>query len=286
MLGRRVVALALTACLACWCFGCGDRQEASAPPSGEEASAPPSGEEASAPPSVVGAADTDTPRWVHRFVPKGLVKYRPEEDRWRPESEAPRARETTPGQVVWEVSGYPPGSQPTPEQQRAADDLVERCYAAALRHRWDQVERGLADGFRPMDGVHYRNEEFMLDDHVIDPDYPEVLMYYPTPPDGKSQLAGFMFYPRSTEARGPQFGGPLTIWHYHSWGQPMCLVAGFAVGLSREGQCRRGVLGTFSLEMMHVWLIDHPDGPFATTMYLPLSILEPQLENRRAERGF
>jgi hypothetical protein len=228
----------------------------------------------------------DTPRWVHRYLPKGHEKYRPEEDRWRPESEVPRKRETTPGMVIWEVSEHPPGSKPTPDQVRAADDLVERCYAAALRHGWHQYARGLGDGYRAVDRHHYRNDEFMLDDHVLDPDRPEVLMYYATPPDGEHRLAGFMFYARSREARGPQIGGPLTIWHYHSWMRPQCVVGGLAVNWSVDGKCKRGVPSHFSGEMMHVWLIDHPEGRFATPMYLPFGVLGPALEKRFEERGF
>ena len=73
---------------------------------------------------------------MHRYVPKDLPHYRPEEDRWRPESEVPRGRVTDPGMVIWEVSEYPPGSTPTLEQVRTADEMVERCYAAARRHGW------------------------------------------------------------------------------------------------------------------------------------------------------
>ena len=259
------MALALGAWLAAPWLGCGDRE--------------------TGPPSSAGAADV-SPRWVHRYVPPGLREYRPEEDRWRPESEVPRELQTTEGMVIWEVSEYSPGSQPTPGQQRAADDFAERCFEAALRHGWASVERGLGDGYRRVDRHHYRNDAFMLDDHVLDPDRPEVLMYYPTPPDGKSQLAGFMFYARNREARGPQLGGPLTVWHYHAWHRPQCVVDGLAVIWSLDGRCKEGTPSRFSGEMMHVWLVDHPEGRFATPMYLPLSVLEPELEKRRRERGF
>jgi hypothetical protein len=232
-------------------------------------------------------AESDVaPRWVHRYVPTGIEHYRPEEDRWRPESEVPRGRVTTRGMVVWEVSEYPPGSTPTPDQAAAADALIERCYAAALRHGWHRYERGLEDGYRKIDSHHYRNDEFMLDDHVLDPDRPEALMYYATPPDGQQHLAGFMFYASSREARGPQIGGPLTIWHYHSWHRPQCVVDGLSVNWSVDGRCKRGVPSQYSGEMMHVWLIDHPDGPFGTPMFLPYEFLEEGLQRRLEERGF
>ncbi len=261
----RALLLTLIACGACLAAaGCGDRD-----------------------PAPTRRAESDaSPRWVHRYVLTSLEHYRPEEDRWVPESEVPRNQVTTPGMVIWEVSEYPPGSLPTPDQLAAADDLVERCYAAALRHGWHEYDRGLADGYRAVDTYHYRNDEFMLDDHVLNPDRPDVLMYYPTPPDGEQRLAGFMFYARNRQARGPQIGGPLTIWHYHSWLRPQCVVDGLSVNWSVDGKCKRGVPSQYSGEMLHVWLVDHPQGAFGTPMYLPYDLLMQGLERRLEERGF
>jgi hypothetical protein len=188
--------------------------------------------------------------------------------------------------VIWEVSEYPPGSVPTAEQVTAADDLVERCYAAAPRHRWHEYDRGLADGYRRVDAYHYRNDEFMLDDQVLNPDRPEVLMYYPTPPDGEKRLAGFMFYARNREVRGPQIGGPRTLWHYHTWLRPQCVVDGLSVNWSMDGKCKRGIPSQYSGEMMHVWLVDHPEGDFASAMYVPTDVLMRGLQRRLEERGF
>ena len=223
---------------------------------------------------------------MHRYVLKELEHYRPKDDRWVPEPETSRKRVTTKGMVIWEVSGYPPGSVPTPDQVAAADELVERSYEAALRHGWHEYERGLADGYRKIDAYHYRNDDFMLDDHVLNPDRPEVLMYYPSPPDGERRLTGLMFYARNREARGPQIGGPLTIWHYHTWLRPQCVVDGLFVKWTVGGKCERGVPSQYSGEMMHVWLIDHPQGAFATPMILPNDLVMRGLENRLEERGF
>ena len=268
-------AKTLLLCTACcsW-LGCGDRGDTDPQPIGERT-----------------GDRILKPRWVHRYVPKGLSKYRPEEDRFRPESEIPRMRESTPGMVVYEVTEFPPGTEPTLEQQRAADDFVERCFAAAARHGWDRLERGLADGYRSVDRHHYRNDEYMLDDRVLDPDHPEVLMYYKSPAaDGETEeqqrLAGFMFYAENRHARGPQIGGPLTIWHYHSWFRPQCVVDGLSINWSVEGECERGTPSYFSGEMMHVWLLDRPAGRFATPMYIPYQALGPLLEQRFEERGF
>jgi hypothetical protein len=95
-----------------------------------------------------------------------------------------------------------------------------------------------------------------------------------------------MFYASSREARGPQIGGPLTIWHYHTWLRPQCVVDGLAVNWSVDGKCKKGVPSQFSGEMVHVWLIDHPDGPYAGQMFLPNPVLMAGLEGRQKERGF
>jgi hypothetical protein len=231
------------------------------------------------------------PRLVHRYMPTGLEKYQPEEDRWRPEAEVPRVRETTPGMVVWELTEFPPGTEPTAEQKRTADEFVERCYEAAVRHGWDRFERGLADGYRAIDTHHYRNDEYMVDGRELDPDYPEALMYYSVPPvgietEGRQKLAGMMFYGKDREARGIQFGGPLTVWHYHSWYRSMCVVDEVGIAWSVRGKCKEGEPTHVSPEMMHVWLIDREEGPFATTMFIANRILEPLLAQRLEERGF
>lgn len=61
------------------------------------------------------------------------------------------------------VTGYR-DAEPTPEQRRAADDLVERCFAAA-QHNWYRYENGLRDGFRLQDADenHYYNWEYITD---------------------------------------------------------------------------------------------------------------------------
>lgn len=68
------------------------------------------------------------------------------------------------------------------------------------------------------------------------------------------------------EARGPQVGGPLTLWHYHVWFRPKCLRGGLlSTGEGRNG-CRDGEPSHRSPEMLHLWFLDHPMGRFATTM--------------------
>ena len=221
----------------------------------------------------------DAGRWVRRFLPFDAL--------WRPESSLPLVPQKEPGMVIWEISDFPPHSAPTPAQRRAADDFLERCYQAALRNGWLDFQVALSDGYQLLfkDRRHYANWDFMRDGRVLDPDRPEFLMYYGTP-QGK-KLAGFMFYPNAPLDRGQQIGGPLTVWHWHVWNQTGCLLEGLLnVGVGDpDGRCARGSPTQRSPEMLHVWLIDHRDGPFATNMSIEPSEFRKLAAKRRKERG-
>lgn len=204
-------------------------------------------------------------RYARRFM-------LPESGPWQLESNVPQEPQKAPKMVIWEVSQYPPDTEPTPVQREAAADLVERCERAALQNGWEDKAKGLADGFTkvPHDRSHYYNEQFVMDDRILDPDRPEFLMYR-----GKL-LVGFMFYVRTRMERGPQIGGPLTVWHYHNWNHTGCLLRGMVpVGRPAiRGRCPKRLLPSYrSPEMLHVWLIDRPRGPFTTDMAVRPSFL-------------
>lgn len=221
-------------------------------------------------------------RYIRRFVPF------PTE--WELVSREP----TRPEQgimEIWEVSQYPSGAQPTLEQQEAADQLIEDCERAVAKHGWEDFEKARADGFKLLTndrGGHYYNLEYVTDDIVLDPERPEFLMYYGTPQG--MRLVGFMFYVAELMDRGPQIGGPLTVWHYHLFSRAVC-----RLGLRRRvrgqdllplaeaderGRCALGVPIHRGPEMLHVWLIDHPLGPFGTRMHIPPEILREVLAKR------
>jgi len=184
-----------------------------------------------------------------------------------------------------EVNRYP-GVEPTPAQRQAAADLVRRCRASAEAHGWFDFKKAAADGFKlkASDETHYNNVDFLFDSQVLDPDRPEYLMFYDTP-KGKV-LAGFMFVPRRNTDEGPQIGGPLTRWHYHTWSTPICMVKGILdMGPVVDGKCDVGSPSYRSPEMLHVWLLDHPQGPFATGMYLSPQMLDRLLRERDEQAG-
>ena len=110
-------------------------------------------------------------------------------------------------------------------------------------------------------------------------------MYYGTP-QGK-KLSGFMFLADTPEGHGPQIAGPLSVWHWHVWTRAGCLLEGLlTVGVvDKDGRCERGIKRHRSAEMIHVWLIDHRDGPFATSMSIPPAEFRELAERRRTERG-
>lgn len=186
--------------------------------------------------------------------------------------------------VSYEITSDPDAVEPTPEQQARADAFVKASLDAAKRHGWFDYEKGLADGFELMhaDPLHYAHREYIMDDELLNPDKPEFLMYYDTQ-QGK-RLAGVMYLTRSNSERGPQFGGPLTIWHYHVWDSPRCLDGELLVcgdPLPGGDSCELGEPLRRSPEMIHVWFFNHPHGPFASTMTLP-----PQIVQRLEDRGY
>ena len=60
------------------------------------------------------------------------------------------------------------------------------------------------------------------------------------------------------------------------------LTVGFA---NDDGRCDRGDATHRSPEMMHVWLIDHRGGPFATSMSIEPAEFKKLAAKWREERG-
>jgi len=223
------------------------------------------------------AALVDGPRKARSFLPVGSS--------WIPEASVPSEPQESPNMVIWELSSFA-GLPATTAQRSAAEAFRARALEAAERHGWFDFQKGMADGFHLMHGDrrHYFNVEYVFDGVELDPERPEFLMYYGTPSGQK--LAGLMFYVATPEGRGEQFGGPLTVWHYHVWSSPNCLLGGLlsVATADANGACERGEPRNRSPEMLHVWFLDHPEGPFATSMWLEPEQLRALVERdeRRA----
>ncbi|MCH2169445.1 hypothetical protein MK489_01565 [Myxococcota bacterium] len=207
------------------------------------------------------------------------------ERNWVPEDDLEIAPQKAPMMRIYETTQYGSGELPDASQRAAADELHARSLEAARRNGWFDFERARASGYELMfgDEVHYVNEAHVLDSQILDPERPEFLMFYDTP-TGK-ELVGAMFYTRKPLDHGPQVGGPLTVWHFHTWNRKICLLSGLlSIGLPDEsGHCSLGVPGWRSPEMLHVWFLDHPDGRFGTTMKLPRPLLRELLQKRRRQ---
>lgn len=196
------------------------------------------------------------------FIPNS-AKGEPEHRRWSPASDSPPEEQGT-----YEVTIFP-CAKPSQEQTARAEELLSRSLDAAIRHGWFDFSRAVADGFRlshPGEAVHYVHEEFVADDEVLSPDKPEFLVFYER--DGDPLLAGFMYMLPGIEDRGPQIGGPFTVWHYHIL-NPFCYEKGLATLPGSDGRCDSGTLATQTPEMLHVWFFEREGGPFASDMTLP-----------------
>jgi len=180
---------------------------------------------------------------------------------------------------MYEVSQYP-NQEPTEAHKEAVSQLYEASYDAVVRNGWLNKEKALSDGFEKMfgDPVHFVNKEYVFDGETLNPDKPEVLMYYRT--QEGDFLMGVMFL--AIGQRGPQVAGPLSKWHYHI-DRGMCYERRvLPIGRTNDGGwCEVGIPSTRSPEMLHVWLFDHPDGRFATRMGLSAELLKMGIEQIR-----
>jgi hypothetical protein len=156
------------------------------------------------------------------------------------------------------------------EEQAEAEELLTRTLQRLPQ--FADVATAEARGYRSIgDGLtgfeHFNNWALIEDDKVLDPDYPESLVYR-VEPDGRRTLAAVMFLLKRGDTLDtvPDVGGELIQWHVH---QDLCYagetgawrVAGVAMP---PEPCPAG---TFRFEdevpMMHAWIIPHICGPFA-----------------------
>lgn len=156
----------------------------------------------------------------------------------------------------------------TAEQQAQAEELVE--VTLDKLPQFADVEEIEALGFRSIgDGFtgheHFINWNYIDDGRVLDPDYPESLVYDTTGPQKKLVSAMFMLSRGTDLDDAPEIGGPLMQWHVHD---DLCFtddeeqprVAGVT---SVGGECQPPLEKLEPVPMIHVWIVGHPCGPFA-----------------------
>jgi len=227
---------------------------------------------------VVGAAYTSLPNgvWVRRGLlacALTLIVVSGDIAGWAASVERSSLTATT--AVTHDHGSTTLARQPTATELAAAAKLVTDTKASVARYA--SLNAAITAGYMPMeppdiDIVHYVNRSYMTEADVLNPQHVQSLIYY----NGKKGpvLIGAMYImPKRGEA-GPQIGGPLTVWHQHS---NICFdnTTGIAVAFvhsadsdsnDKSGSCPRGSTNKTTPQMLHVWLVDNPDGPFASTM--------------------
>ena len=229
---------------------------------------------------VVGVAYTTLPYgvWVRRGMLGGallLVAVSGDISGWAASVQWTSQPDTAAAGGHLHSSGTTAAAAPTAAQLLAAAKLVSDTKAAVARYA--DLNAAIAAGYVPMEPpdiqvVHYVNRSYMTDQYVLDPQHIQSLIYF-NGSHGPVLIGAMYIMPKGED--GPQIGGPLTVWHQHS---NICFddVTGIAVafvhsgfednGADKSGSCPRGSSVTRTPQMLHVWLIDNPEGPFASTM--------------------
>ncbi|MET7418560.1 hypothetical protein [Dactylosporangium sp. NPDC005555] len=154
----------------------------------------------------------------------------------------------------------PAGPPATAVERAAARDLAARVRASTVRYAALSVAE--ADGYHatgPRTGrqVHFEHKGHQADDRVLDPEAPEQLVYAVR--GDRALLLGVVFQVPVAGAAGPAIGD--ARWHAHD----VCvglLPPGFGV-VTPFGSCPGLTVATTLPEMIHVWVVDPPGGPYA-----------------------
>jgi hypothetical protein len=166
--------------------------------------------------------------------------------------------------------GYPAGfvsfldRAPTPEQRERAERLIVETTEAMAAFPDEAAVQ--AAGFVSIgDGAtgweHYIHVDRIIDPAVLDPEGIESIVLK-VHPDGTKEVASAMYLLPfgATMDDAPDIAGDLTVWHDH---QNLCWDGVRVVGTTdATGSCVRGTFRP-TQPMLHVWVIDHPCGPFA-----------------------
>lgn len=166
------------------------------------------------------------------------------------------------------LAGFPGVSA---AQQARAEELVYQTRT--ILPKFATTDIAIANGYTSIQdsstGVeHYVNWTYINDQHELNPDYPESLVFQ-VGPGGQRTLvsAMYMMGDAYTLETVPDIGGSLTQWHIHNnlcYSQdPFVHGSTRVVGVTSEnGPCSFGIKLNPN-PMIHVWIKPHPCGPFA-----------------------
>ena len=157
----------------------------------------------------------------------------------------------------------------TPEQQARAENLIAVTLLRLPKFSDPAVAH--AAGYRSIQDAltgyeHYINWSYIDDGRILDPDYPESLVYRAYR-DGRRELQAAMYMLSTSDTLDtvPDVGGALTQWHIHD---NLCFTdepGDYKVrGLTKpDGTCTPPLVKPAQAPMIHVWTVSHPCGPFA-----------------------
>jgi hypothetical protein len=163
--------------------------------------------------------------------------------------------------------------RPLGENRRAsaaetAAAVVLAQATASAGTRYARLSDAIAAGYRYSIGaregldVHLENPEYKKDGRILDPQRPEMLVY--AIDGGRATLLGVVYVMERAGQAGPAPGGPITRWHAHN----LCVsLAPLGIGIvTPYGGCPSLSVMVTIPEMMHVWIVDPPGGPFAESI--------------------
>jgi hypothetical protein len=154
----------------------------------------------------------------------------------------------------------------TPEQQAAAENLVAITLARLPKFADYKVAESL--GWKSIGDCitgyeHFINTSLFNDGRMLDPDFPESLVYQTDCSTNKKLVSAmFMAEPGITLATVPDIGGKLMQWHIHN---NLCFTAdGQVRSLTlADGTCPSPLVKGAEIPMIHVWIVPNACGPFA-----------------------
>jgi hypothetical protein len=157
----------------------------------------------------------------------------------------------------------------TEEQQAAAENLI--AVTLVRLPQWADHRDAEAAGFRSIgDGAtgheHFVQWDWINDDVILDPDFPESLVYEPQPDGSKKLVSAMYMLPDDVPLSDvPDIGGALMQWHIHD---DLCFTndpeAPRVAGVTPVGgTCPAGLQKFPPSAMIHVWITPHRCGPFA-----------------------
>jgi hypothetical protein len=173
---------------------------------------------------------------------------------------------------IYEVTQYP-DTQPTEEHLDAAWELYNSSYEAAKEEELFDLKKSRENGYKMYDFIHHVNKEYYLNGEDLNPHKPESLVYYrnftkSNPSLNDTILAGYMYLTSDLKSRGEQVAGPLTVWHFRPLNEQRCFASTLNEGFEFDGiECAEGAFkARRTPEMIHVWFVKAPEGPFSTNM--------------------